>query len=389
MEKFRIFSFLFLLLFPFSISSVNSSDVIINEIAWMGTEVSFNNEWIELYNNTNQAINLDGWILKADDGLPNINLAGTIPANGFFILERTDDNALPEISANQIYTGALDNNGENLKLYDNLGNLIDSVDCSDGWFAGDNLIKQTMERKDPKLSGSDPDNWQTSQNPGGTPKTQNSNEGEIQPNLKQLQKTSIAYPSNIFINEILPSPEGPDIESEWIEILNKNNFEVDISGWKIKDEVGKINTHIFPEKTTIPGEGFILLKRPESKITLNNNGDGLLLIQPNGKIADKISYEKALLNQSYSRTESGWLWTKNMTPGAPNIIHSENSNTKKQNQKSISRKEIASIVKPLQKISAKQNSDSFSLFLPAFTIAIFSGIIIFILKKYLIKKKDG
>jgi len=31
-----------------------------------------------------------------------------------------------------------------------------------------------MERKNPQLSGSDSSNWQTSQNPGGTPKAENS-----------------------------------------------------------------------------------------------------------------------------------------------------------------------------------------------------------------------
>jgi len=164
-------SLLFFFSFPLFIKAVGSPDIVINEIAWMGTEVSYNDEWIELYNNTNQTINLDGWRLEAEDGSPKINLAGEIPVNGFFILERTDDNTLPEVLAEQIYTGALENSGENLKLYDSLGNLIDSVDCGSGWFAGNNETKQTMERVRPR---SDPENWQTSQNPGGTPKARNS-----------------------------------------------------------------------------------------------------------------------------------------------------------------------------------------------------------------------
>jgi len=78
------------------------------------------------------------------------------------------------IPADLIYTGALGNNGENLELRDASSVLIDSIDCSAGWFAGDNDTKATMERKESTLSGSDPGNWASSTNPAGTPKSQNS-----------------------------------------------------------------------------------------------------------------------------------------------------------------------------------------------------------------------
>ena len=65
--------------------------VVINEVAWAGTQSSSNDEWIELYNPSSQAVLLDGWTLKAADGSPNISLSGTIPAGGYFLLERTDE----------------------------------------------------------------------------------------------------------------------------------------------------------------------------------------------------------------------------------------------------------------------------------------------------------
>src|SRR4030042_3038094 len=105
--------FLFLPLFAFAGGPL---DVVINEIAWMGTTFSYNNEWIEFYNNTALTANIDGWVLKAADDTPKINLTGTILSNGFFLLERTDDNTLPDIPADQIYTGVLENAGENLEL---------------------------------------------------------------------------------------------------------------------------------------------------------------------------------------------------------------------------------------------------------------------------------
>ena len=220
-----LFVILFLILIPSVTVATKPLDVVINENAWMGTKISYNDEWVELYNNTGNTINLGGWLLKAIDGTPKINLTGVIPGKSFYLLERTDDNTVPEISADQIFTGALGNSGENLELYDNSGNLIDSLTCASGWFAGDNTTKQTMERKNSQLSGSDSSNWQTSQNPGGTPEAKNSEQGTIKNEQKTENLTGSSslpapletkeYPPSIVINEILPSPEGPDTEEEW------------------------------------------------------------------------------------------------------------------------------------------------------------------------------
>lgn len=103
-------------------------DVVINELAWMGTTNSSYDEWVELHNTTASAIDLNGWSLDTQDGTPSISLSGIIPANGYFLLERTDDNSAPGIAADLIYTGSLENGGEYLELRDNSNNLIDEVD---------------------------------------------------------------------------------------------------------------------------------------------------------------------------------------------------------------------------------------------------------------------
>lgn len=69
-------------------------------------------------NNTNSAVSIDRWTLKSSDGAPETTLVGTIPAKGFYLLERTDDTTVPNILANHIYTGALSNKGEYLTLFD-------------------------------------------------------------------------------------------------------------------------------------------------------------------------------------------------------------------------------------------------------------------------------
>ncbi|MBN1483173.1 MAG: lamin tail domain-containing protein [Chloroflexia bacterium] len=167
----------------------NPGDVVISEVAWAGTSGSTHDEWIELYNTTASAIDLSGWTLAAQDGTPSINLEGTIPAYGYFLLERgEDDHAIVDIPADQTYTGALQNNpdAETLELRDDSSTLIDTANGNSGeWPAGDNTQKLSMERVDPW--GPDDDaNWASNDtvirngrdvrgNPvNGTPKLRNS-----------------------------------------------------------------------------------------------------------------------------------------------------------------------------------------------------------------------
>jgi hypothetical protein len=134
-------------------------DVVISELAWMGTKASSADEWIELYNNTGSDIDLAGWTLQAADGTPSIALAGTIPAAGYFLLERTDDDSEPLVAADQIYTGALSNDGENLVLRDATSAIVDQVDCSSGWFAGHAEARVSMTRVHPRADGNVASNW--------------------------------------------------------------------------------------------------------------------------------------------------------------------------------------------------------------------------------------
>ena len=179
-----------LFIFAFCFSGAKASgplSAVINEIAWMGTANSANDEWIELYNTTNTSLDISGWTLKSEDGKPTIKLSGTIPANGFYILERTDNSTLPGITADKIYTGALSNSGEDLKLFDSLGIIIDEVNSKSGWFNGKTKPDYlTMERINPLISGSDSSNWQNSQNIGGTPKKPNS-QGQEKAVAAQIQ----------------------------------------------------------------------------------------------------------------------------------------------------------------------------------------------------------
>jgi hypothetical protein len=134
---------IFLILF-FAIPLVSVASVRVNEIAWMGTQSSASNEWIELYNEGSSTVDLNHWSLVAEDGSPKITLNGKILSNSFYLMERTDDASAPGVSANMIYSGALSNSGETLMLKNASGSVVQTINDSSGWKAGDNSSKNTM-----------------------------------------------------------------------------------------------------------------------------------------------------------------------------------------------------------------------------------------------------
>jgi len=200
----------------------------------------------------------------------------------------------------------------------------------------------------------------------------------------------VNYPTGIVFNEILPSPEGADAENEWIELYNQNDFDVDLSGWTIKDTAGSAKTYTLNAK--IPALGYLVLLRPETKITLNNTGDGLNLINPNKEIVDLVDFGKASLNQSYSKTSSGWDWNSNLTPGEKNIIPAKTKKSPsaaKTTEKELSEDGPASPSQggPLTAESVDINLSTQKskppVWLIALIVAIFSGIAILIVKNSL------
>src|SRR3990170_1512785 len=144
--------------------SFNPGAVLINEVAWAGTLASTSDEWIELWNTGPDPIALDGWTLS-DGGDLEAALQGEIAPFGLYLLERTNDQTVADISADGVYTGSLNNGGETLELIDPSGLLIDTANAAGGaWPAGDTTARASMERHGAlDVSGS----WRTFPGVGG------------------------------------------------------------------------------------------------------------------------------------------------------------------------------------------------------------------------------
>ncbi|MGC8880281.1 MAG: lamin tail domain-containing protein, partial [Anaerolineae bacterium] len=138
--------------------SVMPGEVVINEVAWSGTQADSRAEWIELANTTERAIDVGGWQLKTADGGLMVVLHGVIAPRGFFLLEREDDLAMADIPADQVanFGDGLDDAGEVLQLL--IGTLrIDTANGDGGpWPGGSGVpAAHSMERIAPHLPDED------------------------------------------------------------------------------------------------------------------------------------------------------------------------------------------------------------------------------------------
>lgn len=181
----NILKFLFPLIFffvfvPF-IQAANSLNVVLNEICWMGTKDGWYFEWIELKNNTEKEIDLSGWKIEnaSFKGKP-LEISGKILPKSYFLICKKEIGNCDFLSWNLSLNNNYGKNGR-LILKNKENKIVDQTPepLNSEWPAGDERERKTMERKNPEFKGSDLNNWQTSENPGGTPKIKNSPGSQI------------------------------------------------------------------------------------------------------------------------------------------------------------------------------------------------------------------
>ncbi|MBN1266078.1 MAG: lamin tail domain-containing protein [Anaerolineales bacterium] len=319
---------------PVTATPVVPLTVLINEVAWAGTLASASDEWIELSNPGEKEVNLAGWSLTDGNNI-SIQLEGTIHPAGYFLLERTDDNTITSIPADQLFSGTLSNQGEFLILTDSFGTVIDTAGREHrSWPYGSAGSRTSMERK--TSTGSH--QWGTYPGYGGngldadgkpvqgTPRSANA---VLLPTPKPDW-----VPNCVVINEVLIRPKydwegtgGVTTDDEFIELLNTCDRAIFLKSWYL-DDVQDAGSRPFriPGITLRPGS-FAVFFRSQTRIALNDNGDDVRLLSPDMVQVNRISYDRVrAYNLSYGRLPDGTsrrvygLWP---TPGEPNILYVE------------------------------------------------------------------
>jgi hypothetical protein len=134
------------------------------------------------------------------------------------------------------------------------------------------------------------------------------------------QNITVSYPkSTLIINEFVSDPISG--EKEWVEIINPYNNVIPLTGWKVSESSGR--TAALPE--ILLGFGQIAVAEFSSNV-LNNSGDEIFLIAPNGEIIDSLTYGSAEIpavsdpNSVARDTDGNFVLTERPTRGLGNVI---------------------------------------------------------------------
>ena len=127
----------------------------------------------------------------------------------------------------------------------------------------------------------------------------------------------------LLINELFIDPVSPltDGNDEFTELYNPNDQPVDISGYVIVAGTTTKYRHIFTDGTTIAAHGFITIIASDSSLTLTNSGTTVMLYNDMGESLDTVTYDKVVAGAAWARGANGaWVWTTTPTNNAPNSI---------------------------------------------------------------------
>jgi len=322
--------------------SANDHRLIVSEVLVGGAKA--NHEFVEIYNPSNLAINLKNWrLVKKTASGSEYNLIifsdTEIDPQEFLVISHPDYQS--EVTADFVYATSNSIASNNTVMLKNASKeVIDKVGfgmASD--FEGEAAPNPEKSKSLSRPEARDTDNnkndfAETAPNPGQWP----SSLGDLENPLPDLAPNIPGSFGQVIITELLPDPQKPqkDSEDEWIEIFNAGGNVVNLSGWKLKDTQGRVKEFALSGGIN-PGE-YKVLKRLETKISLNNDGDAIELYY-NGAIVDSTpNYGKTISGASFALIGAEWAWTQRFTPGAPNILE-ESLATAQKEKKAKTQKE--------------------------------------------------
>lgn len=291
----------------------------------------FTGDWVELFNRTDQAVDLAGW--RMAQGLYEfVFQENTVIQPGSYLVVCQDTAQFKSFYSD---AGALagnfyfdlNNKAGKIALYDVSNRLVYSARYADSrpWPPLADGEGATVEL-DQNREGNLPTDWRESHVLLGTPGQPNSLPHDV---------------TGLYVNEILASNSGtlPDEQGEyddWFELYNASDDSLNVGGLCFTDDVAEpcrwqLPLH-FPDQTTLPPHGFMLLWADGQPgqgplhvdFKLSAGGETVAVFQREGAgytERERLNFGPQNPDISWGRYPDGSAETRIMlpTPGATNV----------------------------------------------------------------------
>lgn len=371
-------------------ASANSGGVVIRRMLPAGSVVNTSDqEYVELYNNSDTDIEVTGWCLQYNQ----LNLScmyGAQPHVRIFMSARRSilimNPALETMiqgmgfgyKADFVFTSAGNQiavSGGSIRLVDGAGAAVDTLGWANGVAEGDAvdlaisagkvaqrrsagdgvLIDTNNNRSDFEVITEDinfsrggiyeeavvvdqclntpgvieevvPQGYYRDTN-GNCIKDLCTNFPDLQAELPAgyYQDLDVCLPIKLYITELLPNAKGLDTGNEFIELHNPNLYSVNLAGYTLQLNLGA-KKYLFDHSAVMqPGE-YLVLSDTQSGIVLPNSSATVSLHMPDQTVLyETREYQSPKEGQSWSLIEGVWQFTSVATPGSVNYSPSEDA----------------------------------------------------------------
>jgi hypothetical protein len=141
--------------------------------------------------------------------------------------------------------------------------------------------------------------------------------------------------SSVEINELMADNKSTIANAlgnytDWIELYNKADYTVDISGMFLTDNLTTYRWQI-PENTTIQAHSYLLvfadgnfrLGGLHTNFKLDADGETIALFAADGSLVDSLTFGEQIQDISFGRTSDGgsnWNYLTDPSPGEANFV---------------------------------------------------------------------
>ncbi len=291
--------------------SVNYHKLVINEIMTSnkGAYADSNGntyDWIELYNGTENDIDLSGYGLSDEESgntkwiFPNV----TIPKKSYLIVYlsgTTEEGLYANFALNKA-------GGETITLKRKNGKVVDSVKT-------ESLTKNTV------MARNQDGKWiETSE---FTPGFDNTEEGR----KTYLENRKAQEKDNLVITEFLPNNKG-NIAFDgnfysYIELQNQGEKDISLKDYYISNDSNRPFYYRLEDVTLKKGETYLIyassLNRGNHADFSLKNKSGVILLSKKDKVVEEVEYRDVTSGFAYIKDSNGvFKEASNITPGYPN-----------------------------------------------------------------------